>query len=141
MPVMKYRSRTITALSGLVPEVVYVMCGARGETSHPLMRALPQVKFIGFEPDAEEHGRLVSHARPGFAYFHAAVARRDERRTLYITRNPACSSLLTPNRSFYSRFKNCDSDLEIVDEKQIETVSLDAFLPSSGITTIRLPRS
>jgi FkbM family methyltransferase len=136
MPVMKYRSRTLTALSGFVSEIVYVMCGARGETSHPLMRALPQVKFIGFEPDAEEHARLASHGKPGFVYLNAAVARRDEARTLYITRNPGCSSLLPPNHSVYGKFKSCDSDLEIVDEKQIETVSLDAFLPRSGVSTV-----
>ena len=83
MPVMRYRSRTISALSEVVPEIVYVMCGARGETSHPLLRALPQLKFIGFEPDSEEYNRLISQAKPGFTYFNAAVGRRDERRVLY----------------------------------------------------------
>lgn len=62
MPVMKYRQRTISALSRLVPENVYVMCGARGETSHSFLRALPQMKFIGFEPDPEEYKRLISQA-------------------------------------------------------------------------------
>ena len=75
MPVMKYRSRTIFALSKLIPEIVYVMCGARGETSHPL-RALSQLKFIGFEPDLEEHKRLVSHATRGSTYFNVAVGGR-----------------------------------------------------------------
>jgi len=57
---MKYRQRTISELSRLVPEIVYVMCGARGETSPPFTRALPQLKFIGFEPDWEEYNRLIS---------------------------------------------------------------------------------
>ena len=47
-----------------MPEIVYVMCGARGETSHSFLRALPQLKFIGFEPDPEEYNRLISQAPP-----------------------------------------------------------------------------
>jgi FkbM family methyltransferase len=136
MPVMQYRQRTIFALSGLVPEIVYVVCGARGETRHPLSRALPQLRFIGFEPDPDEYNRLVSRASPGFTYFNTAVAGRDERRILYVTRNASCSSLLPPNQVLYRKFKDCASHLEVVAQKEIDTVSLDAFLPKSGVRSV-----
>ena len=136
MPVMKYRSRTIFALSRLVPEIVYVICGARGETSHPLLRALPQLKFVGFEPDSEEYDRLSSQITPGFSYFNVAVGGRDERRVLYVTRNAGCSSLLPPNQPLYGQFKDCSADLEVIAKKEINTVSLDSFLPKSGIPSI-----
>jgi FkbM family methyltransferase len=133
---MKYRSRTIFALSRLVPEIVYVMCGARGETSHPFLRALPQLKFVGFEPDSEEYDRLASRNTPGFTSFNVAVGGRDERRVLYVTRIAGCSSLLPPNQSLYGQFKDCSSDLEVIAKKEVDTVSLDSFLPKSGIASI-----
>ena len=132
---MKYRSRTIFALSRLVPEIVYVMCGARDETSHHF-QALQQLKFIGFEPDPAEHSRLLAQGTPGFTYFNAAVGGRDERRVLCVTRNAGCSSLLPPNQALYGQFKNCATDLEVVAKEQVDTVSLDSFLSKSGIASI-----
>jgi FkbM family methyltransferase len=138
VPLLKYRTRTLTPLSALVPEITYVMCGARGETGNRLLRALPQIKFVGFEPDPEEHARLTARPTPGFTYFPVAVGERDQRHTLYITRNPACSSLLRPNHALYSRFQDCGPDLEVVREASIDIVSLDTFLPKSGIHGIDL---
>jgi len=135
MAVMKYRSRTISALSGLVPEIVYVMCGARSETSHPF-RALQQLRFIGFEPDPDEYRRLVSQAPPAFTYFNTSVGGRNERRVLYVTRNASCSSLLPPNHALYGQFKDCSSDLEVIAKREVDTVSLGSFLPKSGIASV-----
>ena len=53
-----------------------------------------------------------------------------------MTRNPGCSSLLPPNPALCGQFKSCSSDLEVVGKKEVDTVSLDSFLPKSGITTI-----
>ena len=115
---------------------LFTSCAVHGETSHPLLRALPQLKFIGFEPAPEEYNRLISQAKPGFTYFNAAVGRRDERRVLYMTRNAGCSSLLPPNQTLYGQFKNCSADLEVIAKRDLDTVSVDAFLPKSGIGTI-----
>lgn len=94
------------------------------------------MKFIGFEPDPEEHARLSSQPRAGFTYFPAAVGGRDERRTLYITRNPAGSSLLRPNQPLCSRFLDCGPALDVVREVPVDVVSLDSFLPKSGVPRI-----
>jgi hypothetical protein len=57
------------ALSALVPEIVYVMCGARGETSQPALCASCRSSgFIAFEPDADEYSHLAAHSRIGFTY-------------------------------------------------------------------------
>ena len=61
---------------------------------------------------------------------------RGERRTLYVTRNPACSSLLRPNLALYGRFKDCAPDLEVVEEKPLDVVSLDSFLPAAGVGVV-----
>jgi FkbM family methyltransferase len=136
MPIFKYRNRTLTPLSKLVPEITYVMCGARGETTNRLMSALPQVRFIGFEPDAEEYKKLKENAAARFTYINAAVGARNERRRFYVTRNPGCSSLLQPNQAFYSRFKDCGPEVAVVYEQEIETVALDSCLPAEGINTV-----
>jgi len=136
MPILKYRTRTLVPISALVSEITYVMCGARGETSNRLMRALPQMKFIGFEPDPEEHARLSARQGQGFSYLPVAVGGRDERRTFYVTRNPACSSLFRPNQVFYGRFKDSSPAVEVVRETTVDIVSLDSFLPKSGVNRI-----
>jgi len=136
MPIMKYRTKTLVALGGLIPEIIYVMCGARGEISNPLRRALPQLKFIGFEPDVQEHHRLNQTAVHGSTYLNAAVGARHEQRIFYRTRNPGCSSLLRPNARFCSSFKDCGPDLEVVEETVIDTVPLDSFLPKFGVRQI-----
>jgi len=133
MPLLNFRSPTLTALSDLVPEITYVMCGARGETGSRLMRALPQLKFIGFEPDREEYERLTRATAPGFRYLNVAVGARDERCVLYVTRSPECSSLLPPNQKFFSRFGQQGSDLEVVKEEPTDVVALDTCLPKIGV--------
>ena len=109
-----YRTRTWVALSGLIPEIIYVMCGARGENSNRLMRALPQLKFVGFEPDIQEHRRLNQQALPGFIYSNAALGARNERGTLYVTRNPVSADL---KGSQFSRFRCEPESLPVVAEQ------------------------
>lgn len=136
MPILKYRSRAFVGISQLVPEITYVMCGARGEGTNRVTRVFPQLRFVGFEPDRAEYERLSSHQNHAYKYVNAAVAARNEPRTLYITRNPACSSLLRPNHSLYSHFLGCGPDLEVIGEKSIEVKSLDSALPQIGIRTV-----
>ena len=136
MAILKYRKRTLKPLSNLVPEITYVMCGARGETTNRLIRALPQVRFVGFEPDPEEFRRLKENAGNRFSFINVAVGARNERRRFYVTRNPGCSSLFQPNQAFYSRFKDCGPEVAVVGEQEVETVALDSGLPAAGINTI-----
>lgn len=132
---MTYRQRTISELSRLVPEIVYVMCGARGETSHPL-RALPQLKFIGFEPDLEQYNRPVARSSLRSMYFNTAVGGRAERRRSVpdaqrrlFTLAAAQPCLVRPVQRLRFRFGSHRS-------KRVDTVCLDAFLPQSGIPTM-----
>jgi FkbM family methyltransferase len=136
MPLLKFRSPTLTALSALVPEINYVMCGAQGETGSRLMRALPQLKFIGFEPDRGEYDRLSRTPAAGFRYLNAAVGAREERRVLYVTRSAECSSLLPPNQQFFSRFGEQGSELEVVKKEPTDVVARDTCLPKIGVQEV-----
>jgi len=126
--------RSLAALAELVPEIVYVMCGARGEVRNRLTAALPRVRFLGFEPDEKAHEHLARNPPPGHTYHKVAVGKREEARTLYLTREPACSSLLKPNASFFGQFTDCAEQIEVVEQQTVETVSLNNFLPGAGVT-------
>jgi len=136
MPVMKYRSRSLAGLSRLIPEIVYVMCGARGETGKLPIRGLPNVKYIGFEADPAEWERLRRNARAGFQFEHAAVAGQTSRRTIHVTREPACTSLLRPNAEVFARFLGGKQAAEVVREDAVQTVALDELLPRLGVEKV-----
>jgi FkbM family methyltransferase len=125
--------RSLVALAELVPPIVYVMCGARGEVRNRLTAALPNALFLGFEPDEQAHARLARHPPPGHTYYKVAVGEREETRTLYLTREPACASLLKPNAGFVGQFTDCAEQFEVVEHRTVETVSLNSFLPGAGI--------
>jgi FkbM family methyltransferase len=111
------------------------MCGARGESTSKLMRALPQLRFYGFEADPEEVERLRAAARPGFTYFPAAVAGQNGRRTLYVTGHPACSSLIAPNEELLRPYLAAPR-MQLAKEVPIDVVALDEYLPGSGVSRI-----
>lgn len=128
--------RSLAALAELVPEIVYVMCGARGEVRNRLTAALPSARFLGFEPDEKAYQRLARNPPPGYTYYQVAVGAREEARTLYVTREPACSSLLKPNAGFFGQFADCAPQVEVMEQRTLETVSLNNFLPGAGVTSV-----
>lgn len=112
---------------------IYVHCGARGDSKNPLVEAMSSVYYVGFEPDPEECARLMRAAGRRYYYFPVAVGKCSGTRTLYLTSNPACSSLLAPNAAFFGRFKDCASQIAITGSLEVQTVALDAYLPAVGI--------
>jgi len=128
--------RSLAALAELVPGIVCVMCGARGEVRNRLTAALPHARFLGFEPDEKAHERLSLNPPSGHSYYKVAVGGREETRTLYLTREPACSSLLKPNAAFFGQFTDCARQIEVVEQRMVETVSLNNFLPGAGVASV-----
>ncbi len=135
MPLRVRPFRSLTALAELVPGINYVMCGARGETRNRLTAALPNARFLGFEPDEKAHELLSRNPPPGHTYYKVAVGGHRGTSTLYVTRSPACSSLLKPNAKFFGCFTDCAPQIEVVEQRVVETVSLDGFLPGAGVTS------
>ena len=120
-------------LDGRPAPFIYVACGARGDSKNPLVEAMPGAHYVGFEPDPEECARLMRVARRRYHYFPVAVGKCSETRTLYLTSNPSCSSLLAPNAAFFGRFKDCASQIAITGSLEVQTVALDVYLPAVGI--------
>ena len=120
-------------LDGQPASFIYVACGARGDSKNLLVEARPGAHYVGFEPDSKECVRLTEVADTRYHYFPAAVGKCSETRTLYLTSNPSCSSLLVPNAAFFGQFKDCAPQIAITDTLEVQTVALDAYLPAVGI--------
>lgn len=115
---------------------VYVDCGARGEENHPFLHAFPGAQYIGFEADAEESARVQAKLKNGRKIFPVAVGSTNETLPFYVTKNPACSSFLEPNPSFFGQFIDTAEDIEIRSVIKLPVVTLDEYLPKEGIRSI-----
>ena len=116
--------------------LVYVNCGARGDTAQPMVDTLPHARLIGFEPDQDEATALRQNAKSGYEYFPVAAGKQTETRRLHITRNRACTSLLEPNVGFMGKFLDCAQQMEVLQTSEVETVSLDTFLHTVDVSYV-----
>lgn len=86
---------------------------------------------VAFEPDGDEARRLeAAFRRSGVAVevVPAAVWDSEGQQTLYLTRNPGCSSLYPPRSSFLYQFPDGDR-FDVVSQVDVATQLLDAALP------------
>lgn len=109
---------------------VFVDIGARfGLPPHwEAMGSLLDV--VAFEPDAVEARRLASSLRSTGALVEvvpSAVWDVAGRQTLYLTRNPGCSSLYPPKTEFLREFPDADR-FDVVSRVEVETVLLDSLM-------------
>lgn len=118
-------------------ELTIVQCGARGFRADPsLARTFPRIRYIGFEPDAAECARLNATARAGESFHPVAIAGNAGARTLYVTKNPECSSLLKPDREFFGQFAGGAQAFEVVATPRIDVVDLDSYLGKIGAESV-----
>ncbi|GAC1398756.1 MAG: hypothetical protein NVSMB52_12320 [Chloroflexota bacterium] len=69
-------------------------------------------------------------------FFPVAAGKLAEKRKFYVTHNPQCSSLFEPNEEFFGGFSEFGKSLEVERTLDMATVALDAYLPSTGISSI-----
>src|SRR5713101_5048654 len=89
--------------------------------------ALARKKVLGFEPDAAAYTTLQQSSTGDVRFLPYALWREDAVRTLYIARNPKCSSLYRPNSEILKAFRGFDIALE-VRQQLIQTRRLDGVL-------------
>jgi FkbM family methyltransferase len=119
-----------------LPPLTYLDVGARAIKGNRLVGAFPQARYIGFELDVEECNRLNSLNIERHQFHPQAIGRRDDSRTLYVTRNPACSSLYEPNVQEMHRFMDCGPYFDVLEKTTVETVSLDDWCRDAGISGV-----
>ena len=89
------------------------------------------LRVVGFEPNPAEFAKL--RQTESEMWINAAIAGRDEKRTLYLTKRYNNSSLLKPNVAAIRRLEWGD-DFAISSEQQVECVTLTSALTRIGIS-------
>lgn len=116
-------------------EVGALQVGGPEEIFYELLDLFPLSKVIGFEIDEAVCVKMNANARTGINYYPNALGEFNEKRKLYVTQDPMCTSLYKPNDSLISLYNNFDvADLK--HETEVETISLDYFLGQHDIGPI-----
>jgi FkbM family methyltransferase len=93
-------------------------------------------QVYGFDPDAEECVSLSQRYDPDFAtVVPVALAGSRGKRTLFITKEPACSSLLIPDPVLTENYPAL-SCAKHVSSIQVDTVTLDDWASLNRVTAI-----
>ena len=131
-------SEIASALSELLDErIVIADVGCRWGFADTWEQLGGRCHAIGFEPDERECERLRKryHDRPGVEIVAHALGREAGPATLYVTREPACSSLYQPLDNVIDRHPRLEPQRR-AKSQQIELVTLDDWCHRSGVERI-----
>ena len=107
------------------------------EPFYQLLEYFPSSEIIGFEIDKELCDKMNSKASKGVKYYPHALGERNEKKKLYNTQNPMCTSLYKPNESLISLYNNLEVSY-LKNETETETIALDTFVSKHNIDEIDL---
>jgi FkbM family methyltransferase len=95
----------------------------------------PHVRLIGFDADAAECQALSATATGGVTYVAAALGAAPGPAKLYVTREPACSSLYPPDPELIAERPElaCTALASVVD---VELTTLDIWGAESGVGAV-----
>jgi len=124
----------------LEPDLVFTLLevGARPisdeqEPFYNLLQLFPGSRILAFEVDEALCRELNETCPVGVHYFPVALGSDNEKRLLYETIHPMCSSLYQPDELIIRSYNNLDvSKLKSV--RSIVTCTLDTFMEQHGIS-------
>ena len=116
-------------------EVGAVKISEEEEPFYELLDYFPSSKIVGFEIDKEVCDKMNLSARDGVKYYPHALGEFNERKELYITNHPMCSSLYRPNEDLISLYHNFEAAY-LKSKTTIETITLDNFLEANNIGSL-----
>ena len=102
------------------------------EPFHQLIDFFPKSKIVAFELNRHECEKLNQKSSKGIKFFPYALGKKNEKKKIYITNHPMCTSLYKPNENFMKLFNNLEFAY-LKNTQDIETVSLDFFLKKENI--------
>lgn len=110
-----------------------------GEKSKPrfykLLNYYPSSEIIGFDIEKEVCEEMNSKATKGITYYPHALGEKNEKRKLYITEHPMCTSLYKPNEKLLNLYHELQY-MNLKKETEIETITLDSFVDKYSIDEI-----
>jgi FkbM family methyltransferase len=100
-----------------------------------------QLKDYGFDADAEACEAANAELEANFIgwteqHIPLVIAKSVGEATLYVTQNPACSSLYPPNETFLARFSGLPEMVNLDFTAELETTTLDTFCQEEGVEEI-----
>ena len=98
-----------------------------------LLATFPSSRLDAFELDAALCEKLNREAAPNVRYHCCALGRTEEKRTLYNTRHPMCTSLYPPDERLADLYGNLDM-VRLESTSAIDTVSLDRFAREQALS-------
>lgn len=105
------------------------------EPFYELLDYFPSTKIIGFEIEKEVCEKMNSQSYEGVEYYPYALGKANEKRKLYITNHPMCSSLYKPNEKLIKLYNNFEVAY-LKEETEIDTISLDYFVDKHNVGNI-----
>ena len=100
-----------------------------------LLDIFPAARLSGVEINPQLCEELNRHAVAGARYYPGAIANTEERRPLYKTAHPMCTSLYRPDERYADLFHDLE-DTRLKSVGEITTVSLDRFVTDHAIGKI-----
>tara|TARA_X000000368_G_scaffold390099_1_gene353049 strand:- start:688 stop:1545 length:858 start_codon:yes stop_codon:yes gene_type:complete len=107
------------------------------ERFYILLDYFPSSKIIGFEIDKDVCDKMNSENSKGIKYYPYALGEKNEKRKLYNTQHPMCTSLYKPNENFINLYNNLHF-ANLKNQTEIETITLDTFVNEYSIGDIDL---
>lgn len=114
-------------------ELVIVDVGCRWGFADKFTQNEKCFRIYGFDPALEECQRLNrQYEGKAVSIFPVGLAEFPGRRTLYVTQEPACSSLLPPDPELTEKYPalNCARHISSID---VETTSLDEWAKNNNV--------
>lgn len=116
--------------------VVVVDVGVRGGWQRRWMSVSEYLLLVGFEPERAEYERLLKGARPNELFSNRALYARPAQLPLYITREPALSSIYKPNRALLDLLAPTSDGFDIIEEQVVQAVTLDQAATELELRTV-----
>ncbi len=117
-------------------KLVVLDVGCRWGFAQKFMAANDLFQIFGFDPDPKECERLAKYyADPAITLIPLALAQTVGSRTLFITQEPACSSLLEPNPDLTEHYPALACARQ-VSTTEIETTTLDLWAAKNKVAIV-----
>lgn len=105
------------------------------EPFYELLEHFPNSKIIGFEIEEKVCDEMNLKAPKGVKYYPHALGEKNEKKKLYNTEHPMCTSLYRPNEKLLRLYNNLQVAY-LKDETEIDTITLDTFVDKYNIVDI-----
>jgi FkbM family methyltransferase len=132
---VEFIKQTGINISFTIIEIGALKLNKEKESFYELLDYFPSSKIIGFEIEKEVCEKMNSESLKGIKYYPYALGKANEKRKLYITQHPMCSSLYKPNETFNKLYNNLEVT-NLKDEIEIDTITLDYFIDKHDIGNI-----